>query len=153
MHPHRRRFLRTWCLAEGYAKCVRDAWGSVFFQPHVFNLHKKLKATRIALVRWNRLSFGNIFDRKKAIEEDVLNLEESLVGKWNASDFTRWSDLKHDWRDICSQEELFWKQKSHMNWLHEGMLILSFSMLWQNLELRWRVLTLLLMTRGYFIGL
>lgn len=43
-----------------------------------------------------------------------------MISDWNYEDFSRWSELKSEWRDICAQEETFWKQKSRLHWLHEG---------------------------------
>lgn len=56
--------------------------------PSVTTLLQKLKATRVALVQWNRMSFGNILDRKASIEDEVVSLEEALIGEWNVEDLT-----------------------------------------------------------------
>lgn len=41
----------------------------------------------MALIQWNRSSFGNIFDRKATIEDMIVSLEEVLIGDWNYEDF------------------------------------------------------------------
>lgn len=117
--PRRWRFLRAWCLAEGYSHCVGTAWNSISLELSIYTLHAEMD-TRRELKIWNRNSFRNIFDREEAIEETVLSLEEALIGEWNLEDFTRWCDLKNDWRENTSPEEVLWKPKSRMQWLHEG---------------------------------
>lgn len=118
--PRRWRFLKSLCETEGYSDCVGTAWNSIAAVPSVSTLIRKLKATRFALIQWNRSVFGNIFDRKEAIEDAVVSLDDGLMADWNFEDFSQWSELKCDWRDICAQEEAFWKQKSRLHWLHEG---------------------------------
>lgn len=118
--PRHWLFLRAWCTTEGFVDVVRSAWSSIASDLNMSTLLRKMKATRLALIDWNHNSFGNIFDRKAAIEDSIVSLEEALIGDWNFEDFTCSSDLKGDWRDICSQEETFWKQKSRLHWLHEG---------------------------------
>lgn len=105
----------------GYLSCVEEAWNSITSPLSIFSHHLKMKATKKALKKWNRLSFGNIFERKDGLEKTVLEIEELLIEGWNYEDFTRWSELKNDWRDITSQEEVYLKQKSRLHWLHEGV--------------------------------
>lgn len=72
-------------------------------QPPTYNVHRKLKAVRIALTKWNQETFGNIFNRNDSIEADVAHLENTLLTGWDDLVFDRWVDVKHKWRNVCSQ--------------------------------------------------
>lgn len=54
------------------------------------------------------------------IEVEVNAIEESLIQNWDPLNFHEWHTLKHKWREVCIQEEMYWKQKLRMHWLEEG---------------------------------
>lgn len=95
------------------------AWNSINVQPPTYNVHQKFKAVRCALIKWNHDTFGDIFNRKNGIEGKAERLENELLLGWNNVTFGQWMDVKQRWRDVCGQEEIYWKQKGRLH-RHKG---------------------------------
>lgn len=75
----------------------------------------------LRLKDWNKNDFGNIFEVKKAIEGKMQELPQALI--MDGFDRVRNDQVtKHDqsWESLCKQEEIFWRQKSRVQWLREG---------------------------------
>jgi len=56
--------------------------------------------------------------RKKAIEDKMQELNQALIT--DVLDKIRNDQVpKHhqDWENLCKQEEIFWRQKSRVQWL------------------------------------
>ncbi|RAL51609.1 hypothetical protein DM860_018267 [Cuscuta australis] len=102
-------------LPAGMAWGVEDIAGGPMF---IFGA--KLKRLAHSLRRWNRDTFGHIFDRLKALEQDVRDIELQL--QTDSSDETyiefkrRSALLKCQYRI----EDEFWRQKAHAKWVSDG---------------------------------
>eukprot|EP00253_Pinus_taeda_P025801 PITA_25801 len=87
----------------------------------MFLLQKILKHIKIQLKDWNKNEFGNIFDGKKIIEGRMQELNQTLIkeghDKVRSDQATKY---QQQWENICKQEEIFWRQKSRVQWLKEG---------------------------------
>eukprot|EP00253_Pinus_taeda_P028863 PITA_28863 len=94
----------------------------------MFLLHKRLKHIKLRLKDWNKNEFGNIFEAKNVFEGKMQELNQAL--STDGFDRVRNDQVtKHhqDWENLCKQEEIFWRQKSRVQWLKEGEETLSFS--------------------------
>eukprot|EP00253_Pinus_taeda_P034998 PITA_34998 len=87
----------------------------------MFLLHKRLKHIKLRLKDWNKNEFGNIFEVKKVVEDKKKELNQALI-KDGFDKFRNDQVTKHnqDWDNLCKQEEIYWRQKSRVQWLKEG---------------------------------
>lgn len=87
----------------------------------MFLLQKRLKHIKLQLKDWNKNEYGNIFEEKKSIEDKIEELNQTLITE--GFDIVR-SDqatkYHQTWEKLCKQEEIFWRQKSRVQWLKEG---------------------------------
>lgn len=112
----------AWSTVEGFEDLVKKWWEDC--SPHgcgTFVMAKKLIALRGHLRHWAKFSFGSIKLKKLALlhaldmldsaKENRSLLEEEI----NQEKATRLELIQ-----ICKQEELYWKQRSRIQWLQEG---------------------------------
>eukprot|EP00253_Pinus_taeda_P035598 PITA_35598 len=87
----------------------------------MFLLHKRLKHIKCRLKDWNKNEFGNIFEGEKAVENKLQELNEALITVgFDKVRNEKATKLQQEWENFCKQEEIFWRQKSRVQWLKEG---------------------------------
>ncbi|GER45713.1 non-ltr retroelement reverse transcriptase [Striga asiatica] len=82
----------------------------------MFQFYEKLKATRMALLKWS-----STFRREQIIEKQLITQrlgEMSTLG--NHRDWAEWQRLLGELNKITRAEETFWAQKARSQWLKEG---------------------------------
>ena len=84
----------------------------------MFLLHKRLNHIKLRLKEWNKKEFGNIFVDKKSMEIELQELNRALITDGFDKVKSEQAD-KHnqEWENSCKQEEIFWRQKSRVQWL------------------------------------
>lgn len=84
----------------------------------MFLLQKRLKHIKLRLKEWNKKEFGNIFVAKKLIEGKMQELNQTLIMEGFDKDRSDKETKYHqEWENLCKQEEIFWRQKSRVQWL------------------------------------
>ncbi|RAL46290.1 hypothetical protein DM860_016723 [Cuscuta australis] len=113
-------FLNVWTEHEDFQRVVADSWREDIAGSPMFVFGAKLKRLAHSLKRWNRDTFGHIFDRLKVLEQDVRDIELQLqIDPSNGTfiEFKRRSALlKRQYRI----EDEFWRQKAHAKWVTDG---------------------------------
>lgn len=69
------------------------------------------------LAIWNKVFFGHV---KKNIEAARQNLENMLAKDGNQSNPVDLSKTREDMQPWLEREEVIWRQRSRLQWLHEG---------------------------------
>ena len=94
----------------------------------MFPLHERLRYMKLGLKYWNKNEFGDIFVAKKVVEDKMWELNLTLITNGFNKDINDQVTKHHqDWENLCKQEEIFWRQKSIVQWLKEGSVTLYFS--------------------------
>lgn len=87
----------------------------------MFKLQSKLKSIKLKIKEWNTTEFGNIFQDKQNLEDQLQEIHKdwsSGINKENSIEQER--ILMQKWHIHSQQEEILWKQKSRIQWLKEG---------------------------------
>ncbi|XP_019163578.1 PREDICTED: uncharacterized protein LOC109159922 [Ipomoea nil] len=69
------------------------------------------------LAKWNKESFGNVFQRKKVLMSRISGAQKALAATYHKGLAKLELKLREELELILHQEELFWFQKSREDWI------------------------------------
>jgi len=113
--PRPFRFEAAWIDHEDYADLVTRAWNS---SNH--NTIVALNKVRENSISFNHDVFGNIFQKKKHIENHLRGIHKYLEMVDSLKHSLLEKQLQHDLNHILFQEEMLWSHKSRENWVKFG---------------------------------
>ena len=112
-----RRFEEKWVSHQECRRIIEEAWRqTVDVGSPMFCLFQKIKNTRLALIKWEKVAFGNT----KASLRDKHRVLEELISKNDPALGERIRETNAEINNILHQEELAWRQRSRAIWLPAG---------------------------------
>ncbi|KAM6543861.1 hypothetical protein CsatB_008308 [Cannabis sativa] len=100
------------------SKLVVDfAWKSVSFPWAPARIFKKIGATRVALMHWNRSQFGNLDVQIRDLERRLDSVQKLPVG---SRDWEMEKELRYSLNEARARKEVYWKQRARISWMKEG---------------------------------
>ncbi|KAH9302372.1 hypothetical protein KI387_013955, partial [Taxus chinensis] len=115
------KFEKMWFEHEDIMDRIKEWWVWEGTGTSQFRLLQKLKNVKQKVRIWNKEVFGNIFEKKKELKQQLeeLELQVSMKGM-TLEDHQREKILLSDLHNINSHEETFWRMKSRALWLKDG---------------------------------
>ncbi|VFQ85178.1 unnamed protein product [Cuscuta campestris] len=113
-------FLHAWTTHPNFIRVVQKAWSMESSGPPMTQFSTKLLATRKALNIWNKEVFGNIFTKLEALEKKVQEAEETYQIAPTDENLMHFKSVDAQYLHQLHLEELFWKQKAHVQWVVDG---------------------------------
>ncbi|XP_019242028.1 PREDICTED: uncharacterized protein LOC109222078, partial [Nicotiana attenuata] len=114
------RFLNFWTKHATFMDVVRQNWEADFIGDPFWMFKQKLKRVKVALSKWSRETFGDIF-KQLAILEDIVRVKEMLFEKEpSIENRIVFQKAQSELKKYLSIEEHYWKQKAGMTWFTEG---------------------------------
>ncbi|MDV3190757.1 MAG: hypothetical protein Q8838_02445 [Candidatus Phytoplasma australasiaticum] len=99
---------------------VRQNWSSVHNDDVFVNFKIKMKTTKLALSKWSKECFGDIF-KQLAIREEIVKLKERHFEEYpSAENRTTLNRAHAEFAKYLKYEEELWRQKPGMQWFIEG---------------------------------
>ncbi|KAK4409405.1 hypothetical protein Sango_0013500 [Sesamum angolense] len=84
---------------------------------------EKIRASRLDLLQWDWIVFGNIRSRTQNLNQWISKLYQNVLTAENKAEIGM---LKNEVEDMASKEETMWKQRAKALWLAEGDRSTSF---------------------------
>ncbi|XP_058070075.1 uncharacterized protein LOC131219091 [Magnolia sinica] len=118
--PRPFQFQRMLTTHQVFIRVVREAWEIEMVAAPMFKVFIKMKLLKRKLKDWNRAIFGDVHSNVQKAEDELARAENSLLSSNSETDLVRLKSAQESLKLAQLQEELFWKQKSRISWLHEG---------------------------------
>lgn len=116
-------FEGFWLTHPAFKDFVRTIWAS-FIPPEgskMYQLQQKLRSLKSHLKRWNRETFGNIFEAQQELNQELRDLHQRIINKGHTeATLDQERHIHNQLEDRRKQEEIYWRQKSRVRWLKEG---------------------------------
>ncbi|KAL4353918.1 hypothetical protein GQ457_06G009460 [Hibiscus cannabinus] len=111
------KFESRWQMEEECPQMVKEEWENTDNGPSRGTFRVKLRRTRVKLSKWNREKFGsskrlaqNIMNQIKELQDKPLSFEEAM----------KLMELKAEVSKLWESEEIYWHQRSRVDWLKYG---------------------------------
>ena len=117
-HKYRRpiRFEEYWTKFPECAQIIEEAWHTPIEGTPMFRLSEKIKGCRKMLANWSRTMVRAtpelIRDKQNHLQD--LELDESNFLEEDVD------QTRKELAELMEQEEIYWKQRSRISWLHKG---------------------------------
>ncbi|XP_075097936.1 uncharacterized protein LOC142175253 [Nicotiana tabacum] len=114
------KFLNFWTKHESFMEVIRQNWIADFTRDPFLMFKQKLKRVKIALSKWSKLTYGDIF-KQLSIREDVVRVKKMLFEEEpTVENRIIVQQAQAKLKKYLSIEEQHWKQKVGMTWFAEG---------------------------------
>ncbi|CAA7395907.1 unnamed protein product [Spirodela intermedia] len=84
------------------------------------NLSYRLRNLKLHLKWWNRHIYGNVHTQVDALQKELAKVERLLQARYSDAAWERRSRVRDQLDEVVRQQELFYLQKSRIQWLQEG---------------------------------
>ncbi|CAH9086162.1 unnamed protein product [Cuscuta europaea] len=118
--PKSFKFQNIWLSHPNFMDTVNKSWHAKSFGGGMHGLFCNLKNLKQDLQEWNKNVFGNLFDDIKLFEKKVQQAEMDFEADPSEINREQWFHFKALLKSKYKLERIFWKQKSHIQWLKEG---------------------------------
>ncbi|XP_071909569.1 uncharacterized protein [Coffea arabica] len=109
-------FEKRWLKREDIREVIRTAWELQTEGSRMFQVTKKIRNCRVALLKWKNSFQANSRGKIDQIKRQMSELKESDISARKGSIAMLKGKLKEAYRE----EEVYWSHKSRIQWLREG---------------------------------
>lgn len=114
-------FEKMWISHPNHEKSITNWWNIDVNGTTMYKVAKKLKNIKVNIKIWNKKVFGDIFDSKKKLKEELDQIQNSI----QKDGYKKYSKAMEDdvlvkLHNIISREEIYWRQRSRVIWLEAG---------------------------------
>jgi hypothetical protein len=115
--PREMRYETMWERDPGLSVAIEEAWEGGPPCQNLNDLVKKLNTTRSHMHNWSRENFGNITRTATRLRNKIKSLWKKPRSAWREAAI---QSTTAELDETLHREEMMWRQRSRVNWLHEG---------------------------------
>lgn len=104
-------FVMTWVTHNGFPEMVRNSWDQGT------NITDSISRFQEAATMWNKKEFGHIDKKKRILKARIKGVQLALEHRYSMSLSIIEADMLKKYKEVLTQEELLWFQKSRSNWI------------------------------------
>ncbi|OMO90064.1 reverse transcriptase [Corchorus capsularis] len=109
------RFENAWMTDPDFKTILKQSW-----ENHDAPIQSKLTKFAEVVRKWNKSSFGNIFQKKKRLLASLRGIQKARCNGENPFLVALEKELQHEYSEVLRQEELLWFQKVRTKWIQSG---------------------------------
>ncbi|XP_060972636.1 uncharacterized protein LOC133038486 [Cannabis sativa] len=143
------KFEEGWTRDNRSNLVVDQAWNSVFHSWAPARAFRRVGATRVALLHWNRTQYGKMDTVIKELE-NKLNWVQSLPA--GSRDWTTERSIRRSLNDALERKDMYWKQRARISWIKEGDKCSKFFFLSATIRHRRNAIESILNNEGVWIS-
>lgn len=110
------RFDARWADDDEAHDVIQLAWSTPVHGSSFFSVFKRVQSCQIALTNWKRRKRGDESSTVEGIKDRIFALSNGS----NSPPIGEIQKLKWQLQQFWDKEEMFWRQKSRINWLQHG---------------------------------
>jgi hypothetical protein len=115
------RIEKMWMQHPQFESKIAEWWNIEVDGTTLFRVVTKLKNVKRKVKIWNIRNFGNIFEKKPLIKNELKDIQDRIQKEGYTPDLVREeNDKLVEYHDIISKEEIYWRQRSRPIRLKEG---------------------------------
>ncbi|VFQ90414.1 unnamed protein product [Cuscuta campestris] len=114
------KVLNVWFSNPSFLTAISQSWNSTGTCGGMRGFSNKLKELKSAIRKWNKDTFGDIFQNLKKAEEEAITAELSYDSNPIESNREAWSQAMANLLLATKKETDFWKQKAQVRWMEKG---------------------------------
>ncbi len=104
-----------------FERKMEEWWNIKIDGTALFRVTSKLKNVKKKVKIWNKNYFGNIFEDKSVLKEDIQIIQDIIQKEGYSPELLLEENEKlTQYHDIITKEEIYWRQRSRLIWLTEG---------------------------------
>ncbi|KAF7808415.1 reverse transcriptase [Senna tora] len=108
------RCERIWINHLDFLNVLQEAWGTIG------NLSSKLGVLKNKAIEWNKVSLGNIFQKKKTLIRRLNSTGTAINSRPSPQLALLEQELSNQYREVLLTEEELWASKARIDWLQLG---------------------------------
>lgn len=126
-HASSFKFMKMWAEHDDCFNLIATSWNTSVSGYPMFILSQKLKTLKNALKSWNKDKFGNVHAKVKSAEENVNRIQQQIsISGYSDALMDQEKITQYDLNQALHFQELFWKEKSVIDWQNAGDRYTSF---------------------------
>jgi hypothetical protein len=117
------RFEKFWLTHPDFQTNIQQWWEEAATQTGtpMYRFQQRLKNLKLQLKSWNKSTFGNILQAQVSLNQQMQTLQQHIHSQGLTDSLKEQETiLSNQIAERRAQEEILWRQKSHIQWLKEG---------------------------------